>query len=340
MKISEILDVLKRYYDIVDPKIEPLDSYDDLNFRISVGTKIYVFKVFSSRRGDASMVIMENDAMKYIESKSKAWGTPRVISPNDSQGKTHGVVAYSSKSQRTTYYLRLLTYLEGQLMGNMKRVDMVLLERLGRKLGDMDHALRDFDSKSAHRKWEWDLTQCVEEGKRYAEYIRNGQDKKLAKNALKLYETSVLPLYGKLRWRVIHSDANDYNICVTKAGSVGIFDFGDMVYSPLVHNVAIAIAYAMLKQSEPLKAAESVLKGYVHRMALDECDVLVLFPCIKARLAHQSSCVCKSAYSRLLEPDNSYISITENNAWKLLRYLSLKSDVDVLERFRRVVEKK
>lgn len=187
----------------------------------------------------------------------------------------------------------------------------------------MDNALSNFDCASAHRKWEWDLTQCVEQGRTYVKYIKNDKNRAIARDALRNYESVVIPLYDKLRWRVIHSDANDYNICVDKNGRVGIFDFGDMVHSPLVHNVSIAIAYACLKQKDFMSAARSVLQGYRSVIELSDLEMKVLFPCIKARLAHS---VCKSAYSRYLEPENEYISVTEGDAWRLLHAMSLIDD--------------
>jgi len=368
MTKKEIVEVLQRYYGIEDPKIKDLDSYDgafcshltsnkqinthnnnnnvDLNFRIESENKFYVLKVFSSRRGDASMVIMENQAMKHVESKSCVYvSVPRVISPKEQNNNRmkNGVITYLSKTEpETPYYIRLLTYLPGKLFGHLSEpASSDLLVRLGRALGDMDRALNDFDCASAQRTWEWDLTQCVEEGRKYSHYIRNEQDREIAQNALNDYERVVMPLHQeKLRWRVIHSDANDYNICVPSSSSsssrVGIFDFGDMVYSPLVHNVSIAIAYASLKQKDFMKAAECVLQGYTSVMRLSNCEIGVLLPCIKARLAHS---VCKSAYSRFLEPENEYISVTENDAWRLLRVLSLRSNDDdsVFKRFLHVL---
>jgi Ser/Thr protein kinase RdoA (MazF antagonist) len=40
-----------------------------------------------------------------------------------------------------------------------------------------------------------------------------------------------------------------------------VIDFGDMVYTELVHNVAIMLAYAMLGKADPLAAAVQVVAG-------------------------------------------------------------------------------
>ena len=106
---NEVVKILKKYYGIENSKVEDLDSYDDLNFRVGIKDEFYVLKIFSSRRGDASMVIMENKAMAHVESNSKNVAIPRVISPR----LTHqnGVVTFYSKAEpETPYYVRVLLF--------------------------------------------------------------------------------------------------------------------------------------------------------------------------------------------------------------------------------------
>lgn len=54
-----------------------------------------------------------------------------------------------------------------------------------------------------------------------------------------------MPVVAQLPQQVLHSDANDRNLVVSSDGSkvIGIFDFGDMVHSARVFELAICIAY-------------------------------------------------------------------------------------------------
>ena len=56
---------------------------------------------------------------------------------------------------------------------------------------------------------------------------------------------------------MIHGDANDYNILVDAAGArvTSILDFGDMVHTATVCDLAIALAYVMLDKQDPIAAA-------------------------------------------------------------------------------------
>ena len=321
------------------PEVSLLPSYDDLNFLVvSEDRKKYVLKIFSSRRGCAKSLLMENAAMRHIaEVSGSAVAIPRIVGADrgSSSGplKSDGIVTYTSLQESIPYYVRLLTFVPGRLWAELSpsEVSNGLLRDLGRRLGHMDKALETFDHEAAHRLSEWDLSCSVSEGFKCAKYIRNAEDRAVARAALSDYQRRVAPVHERLRWRVIHGDANDYNICVEGERVSGIFDFGDMVYSPLVHNLAIAIAYACMRCDAPVEAATKILAGYLEFLPLTEEEIGVLYWCVRARLAQS---VCKSAHSRSLEPNNAYLGVSERNAWVLLKAFGLQGYHSTTKAFR------
>ena len=60
--------------------------------------------------------------------------------------------------------------------------------------------------------------------------------------------------FDGLRRSAIHNDANDHNVLVNRDGDlfargqcvVGLIDFGDIVHSYMIGDLAVAIAYAVL----------------------------------------------------------------------------------------------
>jgi len=128
------------------------------------------------------------------------------------------------------------------------------------------------------------------------------------------FERTTLPLLHGLRQSAIHNDANDYNVlvssvqrtdfnrafsqsnentCSTEVGTVGpglnhrvvgLVDFGDMVHSFTVGDLAVAIAYAILDKADPLAAAAHVAAGYHAEFPLSECEVAALFGLVSLRL--------------------------------------------------------
>src|ERR1700752_3073811 len=82
--------------------------------------------------------------------------------------------------------------------------------------------------------------------------------------------------WNGLRFSVIHNDANDYNVLVREQRVSAILDYGDVVYSATVCNLAVALAYVMLNKADPITAAAQVVNAYheVHPLNESEIDVL------------------------------------------------------------------
>ena len=98
----------------------------------------------------------------------------------------------------------------------------------------------------------------------------------------------------------------------------GVIDFGDMVYTQTVNEVAIACAYAMLDKADPLAAAKSIVGGYHQVYPLTEPELAVLFDLIRMRLCMS---VCHCAHQSHQEPENEYLRISERPAWALFHKL-------------------
>ncbi len=130
---------------------------------------------------------------------------------------------------------------------------------------------------------------------------------------------------------VIHNDANDHNLLVnedpkTGLALLGLIDFGDIVYSATVNELAICASYAMLDKTQPLQAAKALAQGYHQVRHLCEDELSVLFPLICLRLAQS---VSLSASQNQLRPDDDYLTISEQPAWQLLRKLTQLNRRDI-----------
>ena len=141
---------------------------------------------------------------------------------------------------------------------------------------------------------------------------------------LQLYRDELMPNLPDLRHSFVYNDANDTNILVRaegfKAYVAGMIDLGDMVYSPTVTDLAVALAYIMINAQRPLEKALPVIAAYHRAFPLTEQEVQALFPLIAARLCLS---VCISWHQQKNEPDNRHLSVSESGAWDLLAKLSV-----------------
>jgi 4-aminobutyrate aminotransferase-like enzyme len=101
----------------------------------------------------------------------------------------------------------------------------------------------------------------------------------LAERTLDRFENRVQPRLNSLRAQIIHDDLNPANILVEQGNSLkpaGIIDFGDLVHTPLINDLAVAAAYQLNPGDDPLAGALPLVSGYhaVTPLEPDEMDLL------------------------------------------------------------------
>jgi 4-aminobutyrate aminotransferase-like enzyme/Ser/Thr protein kinase RdoA (MazF antagonist) len=308
----------------LDVTARQLPSERDQNFHLAAaGGHAYVLKLANSTERREALDL-QNQAMMHIVGKRALFDRPAAVVPLVCPIVEGEQIASIQGAAGTTHLVRLLTYLPGKPLALARPHDAHLLASLGRFFGHIDHALQDFDHAAAHKDFHWDLKNAGQVIARYSDLIQNPADRDLVKGFLGRYRAQTEPQLPDLRCAVIHSDANDYNVLVGAAGArhhevTGVIDFGDMVYSQTVNEVAIACAYAMLDKADPLAAAKSIVGGYHQVYPLTEQELAVLFDLICMRLCMS---VCHCAHQSSYEPENEYLRISEKPAWALLRKLA------------------
>jgi 4-aminobutyrate aminotransferase-like enzyme/Ser/Thr protein kinase RdoA (MazF antagonist) len=211
--------------------------------------------------------------------------------------------------------VRLLTWLDGQPMGTVGRRSPSLLDALGRAVAEVDRGLAQVDHPAIRREFSWDLAiapRVLREGPSPTDSAA----RHLIEHALTLHAEHVAPRAGRLRQQAIHNDANDHNVLVGGDGDlytrrqrvVGLLDFGDMVWSARVHDLAVAAAYALLGQDEGLAAVAAVARGYNDVLPLDEDELAALFPLVLLRLALSAH---HAAQHTAVRPDDPYLAISQ-----------------------------
>jgi Ser/Thr protein kinase RdoA (MazF antagonist) len=204
------------------------------------------------------------------------------------------------------HFVRVVTYLPGVPLAEIKPHTPGLLNDFGQKLGQLSRALADFDHPAVHRDFYWYLAHGNRIVNAYAPLI---EDAKLRELVLKCrFEPET-----ELRRSIIHGDANDYNVLVDPDSLTvsGLIDFGDMVYSYTVDDLAIALAYVVLGDGDP----RDVIAGYTSEFGLLEEEREALWPLVRLRLAMS---VCIAAHQIKREPENEYLRISQKAIEKTL----------------------
>lgn len=291
--LAEAAAIVSTYYGR-SGQLTPLPSERDQNFHLHSDDGDYVLKI-AGLTDPVALLEMQNAALAFVAARQPGL-TPQVVTA------VSGETILTIPNGDSAYPVRLLTYLPGVLYAHLPAQDAALQASLGRRLGQLDHILSRFEHPAAHREDKWNLAQASFISG-YTQYIQDSTRRTLVERFLALFEADVLPRFPGLRHQLIHNDANDYNVlCQQEAGQTAVtavIDFGDLIYAPPVCEAAIAAAYALLGQPDPLLAAAPVVRGYHGAYPLLDDELDILFTLIAMRLCVS---VTLSSYQQTQHP--------------------------------------
>ena len=114
----------------------------------------------------------------------------------------------------------------------------------------------------------------------------------------------------------------------------GLIDFGDLIKSPLIIDLAIAAAYQLSDGDDPLAGALPMIAGYNAIRPLQGIELELLIDLIKTRLI---TSLLIGSYRSILFPENrKYLLISHETSKKFLFNLKRLNPDDALSRIRAV----
>lgn len=307
--IEEAIRFAQKFYTL-EAQAKPLPSERDQNFLIeSENGNQFVLKIANATE-ERAMLEAQNQVMEHLANHVQF--CPRVI-PSTNGEEIIRVISTSGEQ----HFVRLATYLPGAPLGNVKRHSPELMADLGYKVGQVTTALQTFGHPALHRNFHWDLVNGLNIISKYEALLRDPELRQLIQQLRAQFEKHVMPLLPKLRRSVIHNDGNDFNLLVGDSGDdlysrnqsiVGLIDFGDMVYSYTISDLAVAIAYAILDKPDPLAIAAQIVKGFHSSCPLTDDELAALFGLVTIRLCMS---VCIAADQQSHQPDNAYLGVSQ-----------------------------
>lgn len=316
-------EVAQAHFGLDVASISELASERDRNFRVTrADGQSFVLK-FAHPAADRELLECQNALLDHLAAKLPQHITPRVMASRT------GAKLVDVASGELTLAVRLLEYLPGEVFASVSPHSPTLLHSLGATLAEVDQALTDFNHPAATRDFVWDLRQGEASIADNLLYIAEPAHRELIEHfALRFSKSNITNRLSEFRQSIIHSDANDYNVLVRPARDdeaktleleiAGLLDFGDIVRTALICEVAIAAAYSILGKDEPLAAACHVIAGYHHVLPLEEAEVAALYDLICLRLCVS---VCMSAKQSQQATDNAYLLVSQQPALATLQQL-------------------
>jgi len=269
---------------------------------------------------DQNLLLLANDGRRFVLKIANAQETRAVLDAECDVMRLLARTAVcptvvpardgSELTQIGGHWVRVITALEGSPLGAVPLHTDALRRDVGRALGQLDLALASFDHPSLHRSFHWNLAQAQEVVQARAHLVTDVALRDSINRVSAHHRATIVPLLPSLRRSVIHGDANDYNILVDHASQqvTGILDFGDMVVSHTVNELAIAMAYVALGSDDPLSAAAQVAAGYHAELPLRDDELGALFGLMCMRLCVSACLAVKQQAER---PGVAYLGISQ-----------------------------
>ena len=294
--------------------LAPLDSERDQNFKLTEpGGQSWVVKIAN--------VAEELQALDFQAAllRHVAEIDPALPLPHLRRTLSDEILGRCVGDDGRPYFVRVVNWLPGKPFAKGNK-SASLFASFGDTLGRLTRALQGFGHPGASRAFDWDIAQAWRSEARLS-FIDDPVQHEILSYFFGRYDEIVAPRLRRCRAQVIHGDANDYNVLVDAAAGdavVGIIDFGDAIHSPLINELAVAAAYAIMTREAPIDDAAVIAAAFhkVNPLLAEEIDLL--FDLIALRLVIS---VTMSASRRSRVKDNEYLTISEAPAWDLLRRL-------------------
>ncbi|MBT3321747.1 MAG: aminotransferase class III-fold pyridoxal phosphate-dependent enzyme [Anaerolineae bacterium] len=314
LNAKHAIELASEYYGLI-AEAKPLPGDIDRNFLLSTQSDKLTLKIHELET-QREEIEFQHAALQHL---SGFGGVPHIIPNKD------GEMIFRISHDGDNYLVRMVSYLEGNLLENIIPKPSNLLHGLGSFIAQLDLALVDFTHSAMQREeplWDLSLAHLVIEPR--LGIIATSERQDLASQVVERFKRRVLPVLPDLYQQVIHCDANTQNLLVEDGMISAIFDFGDMRYAPRIFEVAICAAYALLGEENPLEAVAHLVAGYHSLIPLTVTEISLLYDLICARLAVSAS------ISSEREGDDRYDAYHQTHAkpaWEaLVKLLSVNAE--------------
>ena len=306
----------------LEARLERLSSERDLNLLATTAENERFVLKFSSAAESATVTDFQNRALEHISRVAPDLPVPRVVRTVDGE-RMFEMTAPSG----TRHQVRLLTWLDGVPLASAPG-STGIEGQLARCLARLDLALRDVAHPAADYPLLWDIRNTGRLGKLLT-FIHDPGLRECSESRINDFVDRVEPALDRLRSQVIYNDLNPSNVLVRADDPgrlAGIIDFGDMVRSCLVNDVAVAAAYLCNNGEDPYRRVVRFLEVYHDIFPLEAEEIILLPDLILAR--HLTTVIITHWRAAMYPENREYILRSEGRARKMVE----SATRDLLER--------
>jgi len=310
-------DALSKSFNLEIVSVLPLSGEYSESFRLTTAGQDYVAKVGQGTEV-RELREMQTNFTAHLRSRNSELPLAAPV-----RTQTEGFIA-DFDLDGETYFASVDTWTAGSLISEMDFRGEAFLRELGENVAELVIAGSDFEDSRAERTHEWDLRRYDELIEPLLGSLNDQLHSELVQELLTEFRDSISPRLSLLPTQVLHHDLNDFNIVAELDSDynwsvAGFIDFGDVLRTARVCELAIAGAYAMLREPDPLRALGAVVEGFASKCVLSEEESDLVFPLALLRLSMNA---CTWNHRIVIQGTSPYAIARSQMTWPILTQLA------------------
>jgi hydroxylysine kinase len=271
--VSEYFAVLRDRYGL-HGRLTPIATERDETFRLDLGRpaggRCRLLVKVAAVGETQEMVSLQTSAMKFIEHVAPELPVQRVYCAADGSA----FVPVAAGSART---LRVLEWVEGSPLAEFRPWSHRTLEAVAALHARTTIALAGFSHDAAMRVMIWDVRRLPNLRPLLA-LLEDPWQRRVCAGLLDRFEATVTPQLAMCEQQVVHADVSPYNVIMREVHGrpavASLIDFGDVVYSALVCDLAVPLANCLdASVADPWADAAVYLRAYCALRPLRPCEL-------------------------------------------------------------------
>ena len=226
-----------------------------------------------------------------------------------------------------TLFPRIITYLAGGTLSDNAYLRPAQVAGLGALAGRSCRALEAFDHPGVDRVMQWDVRHGIRTVEVLAERITDTRQREVVEGAAAQAWQLVAELTDDLPIQVIHGDVTGDNVvCDADGIPDGIIDFGDLVRSWTVGELAVGIASVLCHDGAEPATILPAIEAFHAVRPLGPAEIEALWPLVVLRAA---VLVVSGRQQSSIDAENDYAVGAQNQEWQIFER-AIQVPIDVM----------
>ncbi len=265
----------------VEGEFKLLSSERDANFHIRLSDGGQALLKITNGAEDRAVTEMQTMALTHLAAVDPSLPVQRI---HPTRAGADWAVVTSRSGER--HVARLMSWLEGHML-HAAQPGTGLDRAMGDLLARLARGLRGFFHAAGGHFLQWDIKHAG----RLRPMLDAVEDAALHRRLTALldrFEAEIAPRLPALRAQIVHNDLNPHNLLVDAplaTRPTGVIDFGDMVFTPLVCDLAIACSYPVGTGEGGIGRLAEMVAGYAAVTPLEDEELALLPDLIRLRHA-------------------------------------------------------